>query len=314
MKKLTVKQGIFSAIAGLISGAATGILPLVLMIFPALLGYIGAAWGYGALGIASAAACGVIFAHTAALGAASCAGYAAMLISQSFIIACIFKTKGAYRSAVAYCAIAAGLSQYGASCLMPLIELGDPFAHHTEFAMYFSQALVQSAAELGIDQLGMEQIEYLAAVLKASAPDIAVLSIVASSMLAGLLNVVIAKSLCKKFGVSTKKMAPFRSWQLSRSFYKGAMVLVLGTLLISFSDINNASAIIMALGCIIAGPYFLMGLCFLVFSIKQRRRGRAFLVITTIFLLLMLPYSIYGLCMMGVADRLFGIRRTADAG
>lgn len=311
MKKLTVKQGIISAAAGLIAGAATGILPLLLMIFPALLGYIGTAWGYGALGLACAAACGVIFGQTAAFGLASCAGYAAMLILQSFIIAYIFKTKGAYRSAVAYCAIAAALSQYGASCLMPLIELGDPFAHHTEFALYFSEALIESAAELGLDQPGMEQIEYLAALLKAAAPDIAVLSIVASSMLAGLLNVVIAKGLCKKFRVPTKAMAPFGKWQLSRSFYKGAMVLVLGALLMSFSSIKNASAITLALGCIVAGPYALMGLCFLAFSIKQRRRGRAFLIITVVFLLLMLPYSIYGLCMMGVADRLFGIRRSA---
>ena len=58
MNKLTAKQGLISAIAGLAAGASVGILPLILMIFPALLGYIGTAWGYGALGIASAAACG----------------------------------------------------------------------------------------------------------------------------------------------------------------------------------------------------------------------------------------------------------------
>ena len=58
MKKLTAKQGLISAVFGLAAGASVGILPLILMIFPALLGFVGTAWGYGALGISAAAACG----------------------------------------------------------------------------------------------------------------------------------------------------------------------------------------------------------------------------------------------------------------
>lgn len=308
MKKLTVKQGFLSAIAGLIAGAATGILPLLLMIFPAVLGSIGTAWGYGALGIACAAGCGVIFGQIGTFGLASCAGYAAMLIIQSFIITYIFKKQGAYRSAVAYCAMVAALSQYGASCLVPLIELGDPFAYYTEYAAYFAEAAIQSASQLGLDQAAMEQMEYFAAFMKRSAPDIAVLSIVGSSMLAGLLNVVIAKGLCKKFKVRTKAMTPFSKWQLSRSFYKGAMILVIGALLISFSNINNATAILMALTIIVAGPYVLMGMCFLTFAIKSKRRGRGILLAGSAMLVLLFPYSLYGLCVMGLADRIFGIR------
>lgn len=308
MKKLTAKQGFVSAIAGLIAGAATGTLPLLLMIFPAVLGAIGTAWGYGALGIACAAACGVIFGQTGTLGFAACAGYAAMLLIQSLIITYIFKNKGAYRSAVAYCAIAAALSQYGASCLTPLIELGDPFAYYTEYAAYFAEAVMQRASQLGLEQTAMEQMEYFAAFMKHSAPDIAVLSIVGSSMLAGLLNVVTAKGLCKKFKVPTKAMTPFSKWQLSRSFYKGALILVIGALLISFSNINNAAAILMALSLIVAGPYVLMGLCFLVFAIKTRRRGRGILLVSSAMLVLLFPYSLYGLCIMGLADRLLGMR------
>ena len=282
MKKLTVKQGIFAAIAGIAAGVSVGVLPLVLMIFPALLGYIGAAWGYGALGLASAAACGVIFGQTAAFG-----------------------------TAVAYCAFAAGLSQYGATCLMPLIELGDPFAHYSEYAAYFAQALTAAANELALEQAAMEQLEFLSAFMKRSAPDIAVISIVGTSLLAGLLNVIIAKGLCKKFKASVKAMAPFHRWQLSRSFYKGSLILVTGALIISFTNINNVSAIMMAISLIVIGPYALMGLCFLVFSIKARKKGRGFVIASSVLMLLLFPYSLYGLCMMGLADRLFGIRRYA---
>ncbi len=311
MKKLTAKQGIFAAVSGLAAGISIGILPLILMIFPALLGYVGAAWGYGALGIASAAACGVIFGQTAAFGFANCIGYAAMLLCQSFIIAIIFKKKGAYRTAVAYCAFAAALSQYGSTCLMPLIELGDPFAHYSEYAAYFAELMTQAASELALEQAAMEQMEFLAAFMKRSAPDIAVISIVGTSLLAGLLNVIIAKGLCKKFKVSTKAMAPFHKWQLSRSFYKGALILVAGALIMSFTSINNLTAIMMAISLIVMGPYALMGLCFLVFSIKMRKKGRGFIMASSILMLLLFPYSLYGLCMMGLADRLFGIRRYA---
>ncbi len=311
MNKLTAKQGIISAIAGLGAGAATGILPLLLMIFPALFGYIGTAWGYGALGIAAAAACGVIFAQVSTFGMAACAGYAAMLLSQSFIIAYIFKKRGAYRTAVAYCAFAAGLSQYGSSCLIPLIELGDPFAHYIEYAAYFADAAMESAAQMGLEQAAMDQMEFFAAFLKRSAPDIAVLSIIGTSLLAGLLNVLIAKGLCKKFRADTKPMASFTEWQLSRSFYKGALILVIGAFIISFSSVNNASAILLALTMIVACPYMLMGLCFLVFSIKTRRRGKGFLIFCSILLIALFPYSLYGLCIMGLADKILGIRHAA---
>lgn len=312
MNKLTAKQGLLSVIAGLAAGVSIGILPLILMIFPALFGFIGTAWGYGALGIASAAACGVIFGQTSAFGLANCIGYAAMLLSQSFIITYIFKNKGPYRSAVAFCAFAAAISQYCATCLMPLIELGDPFAHYTEFAAYFADAMVQSGAELGLDSAGLEQLQYIAAYFKRCAPDIAVISIVGTSMAAGLLNVIIAKGLCRKIKTDLKEMAPFHRWQLSRSFHKGSLILVAGALIISFTSINNVSAIMMAICLIVIGPYSLMGICFLVFSIKTRRRGRGLIIASAVMMILLFPYSLYGLCLMGLADRLLGIRRRAD--
>ena len=311
MNKLTAKRGLLSVVFGLAAGASAGILPLILMIFPALLGFVGTAWGYGALGISAAAACGVIFGQTAALGLANCAGYAAMLLFQSLIIAYVFKNKGAYRTAVAYCAFAAAISQYCATCLMPLIELGDPFAHYTEYAALFADALVNSGAELGLEQGALEQLEYLAAYMKRCAPDIAVISIVGTSMLGGLLNVIIAKGLCRKFKADLKKMAPFHKWQLSRSFQKGSLILVAGALIISFTNITNVTAIMMAISLIVIGPYALMGLCFLVFSFKVRRKGRGVIIASSVMMALLFPYSLYGLCLMGLADRLMGIRRRA---
>ena len=311
MNKLTAKRGLLSVVFGLASGASAGILPLILMIFPALLGFVGTAWGYGALGISAAAACGVIFGQTAALGLANCIGYAAMLLFQSLIIAYVFKNKGAYRTAVAYCAFAAAISQYCATCLMPLIELGDPFAHYTEYAALFADALVNSGAELGLEQGALEQLEYLAAYMKRCAPDIAVISIVGTSMLGGLLNVIIAKGLCRKFKADLKKMAPFHKWQLSRSFQKGSLILVAGALIISFTNITNVTAIMMAISLIVIGPYALMGLCFLVFSFKVRRKGRGVIIASSVMMALLFPYSLYGLCLMGLADRLMGIRRRA---
>lgn len=309
MKRFTGKQGLISLAAGAAAGVVTGIFPLLLMIFPALLGFIGAAWGYGALGIACAAACGIIFGQTSTLTIAACSGYAAMLLSQSFIIAWAFKNRRAYRSAVAGCAIAAALCQYCATCLIPLIELGDPFAYYTQYAAYFAEAAAQSSAELGLEQAAVDQLSYITALMKRSAPDMAVLSMAGSSMLAALFNVTMAKKLCKRFKVSTKAMAPMHKWQLSRSFCQGSLILVLGALIISFTSLKNASAIMIALSMVAIGPYALMGLCLMVFSVKMRRKGRGFMIVCLVMMVILLPFSLYGLCMLGLADRLFGIRR-----
>lgn len=311
MKKLTGKQGLISIMAGAAAGAVTGIFPLLLMIFPALFGFIGTAWGYGALAIACVTACGVIFGQYATFGIVACAGYAIMLVSQSLIITLIFRKRGAYRSAVVYCAAVSALCQYCTTCLIPLIELGDPFAYYTEYVAYFAEAAAQSSLELGLDQAAAAQIQRFTALMKHSAPDMAVLSMLGVSMAAALFNVFIAKKLCKRFKASTRAMAPFRKWQLSRSFCQGSLILVAGALLISFTSIRNASAIMIALSMIAMGPYALMGLCLMTFSIKARKKGRVFLIISLVMLLLLLPFSLYGLCMMGLADRLIGIRRAA---
>ena len=131
------------------------------------------------------------------------------------------------------------------------------------------------------------------------------------SMLGGLLNVIIAKGLCKKFNTDLKEMAPFHKWQLSRSFHKGSLILVAGALIISFTNITNVTAIMMAISLIVIGPYALMGLCFLVFSFKVRRKGRGVIIASSVMMVMLFPYSLYGLCLMGLADRLMGLRRRA---
>ena len=43
--------------------------------------------------------------------------------------------------------------------------------------------------------------------------------------------------------------------------------------------------------------------------IKLRKKGRGIVIASTVMMLLLFPYSLYGLCLMGLADRLMGIRR-----
>ena len=311
MKNLSLKRWAATILAGLAAGICAYTVPLVLRIFPSVLGFIGTAWGMSALGISCAAACGVIFSQATAYGLAYCAGHAAMLVLPALVITKIFSKRGAYRSAAAYSAVICGLSQYVSTCLEPLILIGDPFAGYSEFASLFTDTLLQQASAMNLEAAKLEQLQYICAFFRHSAPDIAVVSIVVSSMLAGLINVVIARILCKKFKVRTKAMAPFHKWVLSPSFYRGSLILVAGALLVSFSNIANVSAITLALAIIVVLPYSLMGLCFMLFSFKLKRKGRGFIVFSLVLMLVLFPYSIYGLCMMGMADKMFGIRHAA---
>ena len=60
--------------------------------------------------------------------------------------------------------------------------------------------------------------------------------------------------------------------------------------------------------CAVAGPYALMGACLMAFMVKMKLRGTAFTVISAAAMVLLFPYSIYGLCIIGAADRLFRMR------
>lgn len=307
MKPLSIKAALAAFGIGAGAMAIAYIFPVGLMLMPALLAFAGTVWGYGALAIAAVTAAGSII-YVAGAVDAGIIGLLVMSIPAGVASAYIFKNKLPYRSAAVIGAFFAALGIYIITCVPALMEGEGPFAYYLQYMAAFGDAVEKTAAQMGIDGDKAEMLRKMAAYLEYKAPDMAVMAMMCMGMGAGLANVVAARALCRAKGAKLKPMAKFHLWQLSRGFTHGSIVMIIGAIIISALKITNSSAIVTAVECAVAGPYALMGVCLMAFMVKMKLRGTAFTVISVAAMVLLFPYSLYGLCIIGAADRLFRMR------
>lgn len=307
MKPLSIKAALAAFGIGAGAMAIAYIFPVGLMLMPALLAFAGTVWGYGALAIAAVTAAGSII-YVAGAVDAGIIGLLVMSIPAGAASAYIFKNKLPYRSAAVIGAFFAALGIYIITCVPALMEGEGPFAYYLQYMAAFGDAVEKTAAQMGIDGDKAEMLRKMAAYLEYKAPDMAVMAMMCMGMGAGLANVVAARALCRAKGAKLKPMAKFHLWQLSRGFTHGSLVMIIGAIIISALKITNSSAIVTAVECAVAGPYALMGVCLMAFMVKMKLRGTAFTVISVAAMVLLFPYSLYGLCIIGAADRLFRMR------
>ena len=307
MKPLSIKAALAAFGIGAGAMAIAYIFPVGLMLMPALLAFAGTVWGYGALAIAAVTAAGSII-YVAGAVDAGIIGLLVMSIPAGAASAYIFKNKLPYRSAAVIGAFFAALGIYIITCVPALMEGEGPFAYYLQYMAAFGDAVEKTAAQMGIDGDKAEMLRKMAAYLEYKAPDMAVMAMMCMGMGAGLVNTVAARALCSAAGAEVKPMAKFHLWQLSRGFTYGSIVMIIGAIIISALKITNSSAIVTAVECAVAGPYALMGVCLMAFMVKMKLRGTAFTVISVAAMVLLFPYSLYGLCIIGAADRLFRMR------
>ena len=233
-----------------------------------------------------------------------------MFIPAGIAMTYIFINKLPYRSAAVIGAFFAALGIYIITCVPALLNGEGPFAYYLQYMAAFGDAVEKTAAQMGIDGDKAEMLRKMAAYLEYKAPDMAVMAMMCMGMGAGLANVVAARALCRAKGAKLKPMAKFHLRQLSRGFTYGSLVMIIGAIIISALKITNSSAIVTAVECAVAGPYALMGVCLMAFMVKMKLRGVAFTVFSVAAMVLLFPYSLYGLCIIGAADRLFRMRRS----
>ena len=306
MKPLNIKSALAAFGIGAGAMAIAYIFPVGLMLMPALLAFAGTVWGYGGLAIAAITAAGGII-YVAGAVDAGIIGLLVMSIPAGVASAYIFKNKLPYRSAAV---TGAALGIYIITCVPALLNGEGPFAYYLQYMAAFGDAVEKTAAQMGIDGDKAEMLRKMAAYLEYKAPDMAVMAMMCMGMGAGLANVVAARALCRAKGAKLKPMAKFHLWQLSRGFTYGSLVMIIGAIIISALKITNSSAIVTAVECAVAGPYALMGVCLMAFMVKMKLRGTAFTVFSVVAMVLLFPYSLYGLCIIGAADRLFRMRRS----
>ena len=307
MKPLSIKSALAAFGIGAGAMAIAYIFPVGLMLMPALLAFAGTVWGYGGLAIAAITAAGGII-YVAGAVDAGIIGLLVMSIPAGVASAYIFKNKLPYRTAAVISAFCVAVGMYIMTCVPALLNGEGPFAYYLQYMAAFGDAVEKTAAQMGIDGDKAEMLRKMAAYLEYKAPDMAVMAMMCMGMGAGLANVVAARALCRAKGAKLKPMAKFHLWQLSRGFTYGSLVMIIGAIIISALKITNSSAIVTAVEC--AGPYALMGVCLMAFMVKMKLRGVAFTVFSVAAMVLLFPYSLYGLCIIGAADRLFRMRRS----
>ena len=309
MKPLNIKAALAAFGIGAGAMAIAYIFPVGLMLMPALLAFAGTVWGYGGLAIAAITAAGGII-YVAGAVDAGIIGLLVMSIPAGIAMTYIFINKLPYRTAAVISAFCVAVGMYIMTCVPALMEGEGPFAYYLQYMAAFGDAVEKTAAQMGIDGDKAEMLRKMAAYLEYKAPDMAVMAMMCMGMGAGLANVVAARALCRAKGAKLKPMAKFHLWQLSRGFTYGSLVMIIGAIIISALKITNSSAIVTAVECAVAGPYALMGVCLMAFMVRMKLRGTAFTVFSVVAMVLLFPYSLYGLCIIGAADRLFRMRRS----
>jgi len=301
----SIKKMFISALLGGVILLFAAYFQLGLIFAPAIIGFLGAAWGtYMAIIPVAISLVGLF-----AMGGAEGLLTAAMFLPAGVIIWVCLNKRYAYRRAASLSAAAETLALYGLTCVPSLLNGGSPFDAYTEYMAVFGDAMIATAAEMALGEEMTQTVTRLAAQMEVMAPDIAVMTMLTMGMISGLACTLLARWGCKKAGTEVKPMENIAHWQLTKEFSKGSLVLILGALICSLGGINNASAVVTAIECIVGGPYVLMGICLVAFAVKYRTRGGGVLALAIVSMVLMLPYSIYGLAFMGMADRLFRLRR-----
>ena len=300
------KHILFSALIGLAAVFGVFALP-VLMVLPAFLAFIACAWGMGCFALSCACAVAAT-----ALGCGLDMGAAAymtgLFLPASVILALMISAKRPWRTAVGLCCAALCAGLYCVVCLPSLIAGGGTFDTMVNVAkdiVYGTDTAFVYLREAFSRLLPADYISLLPDLM----PAMTTVFIMTLGMGLGFFDVIIARSLLKRAGAQVRPMAPMPEWQLTRSFSWGAVILLIGLLVIVLNNIVYSEAISAAIELIVMAPYMLMGVCFFEFTGRKRAGNRAVRrVLGAAALTLLMPYSLYGLALGGFIERTFRIR------
>lgn len=305
-QKVSLKHVVFSLLIGL--GAGLGaFFPVLLLLMPAFLGFIGAAWGtvcfvYGA----AASAAALLF----LVGDAATALYMlAAFLPASILLSFVLHGKRPYRYAVIMMSVVFALFGYAVLCLPSMLAGGGPFDGAIATISKELDSLVPLLPQL-FDTA--EQVEFAESYLTAAVdlvPEIVVVLIFGISEFFAFIDTMLARVLLKRAKVEARPMAPFILWQLPKDFIWGAIILGVGAVAVLLLDLNNANTIAVAVECIVIPPLALMGLAFFEFSmLLSARRSNGWRVFAYIALVLLFPTSLVILAGFGVLDRVMKVR------
>lgn len=306
-RKVKPVKYLFSVLIGI--GAAAGVFfSPVLLIAPAFLGYVGAAWSVNCLvvGLSSMAAVLLgLFGVSEPLFA-----LAVVLPASAAIAVGIRKQELAHRNIVMLTCALMAVGLYALLCGSGLIAGEGAFSQMKEAVELYKQMFLEVANSMALSAAQTDMLNETFAVLNMLAPEITISSVIGPALLFGFFDYVIARAMAKRAGVPVRGMAKFFTWEISKSQSVGSLILLVGTLALSFLDIENVGALLVAVELIVFGPVLLMGVSFIEFFAKTRaKNGGTFRALVYVVSAILLPYSALMYIMLAFIDKVLRIRK-----
>lgn len=236
-------------------------------------------------------------------------GLAYFLPATAVLVLCVRK-KLSYRGAVMGASACFAIARYMDICLPSLLAGKDAFALMREVMTQITASVVSMA-----EATGHPIPAQTAALVVDFTPQFTVLMVLLPALLFGFADVLLARFLCLRGGMELRPMAKMRHWQLSTDDLIGAGILTAGAIAVRVMALRYAGAIIWAIELILLAEFALNGLCYTVFTNQViRRRSTTGCVVQYLLYALFLPYSLFMLAILGLAECLLKLRRRYDAG
>ena len=302
----TAKGIVISIIFGVLSAALGAYSVTALLVAPAFLSCAFSAWGYGvgAVGLISYAATAYL------VGGASASVYMmACVLPASFAIGFIIMKKKPWRTAVSLGALLMGLGLYANICLPSILQGLEPFAGIAATVSEVSSELAAALEAGGASADTIKLIKLLFADAEEYAGKMTMQYLTAGSMIAALIDTLIARSLTRRVNNDIRPMAPMPLWQLSNNYNYAAGFALLGAVVTLIAGLNNADAVLSVAENVIMGPLALMGFCYLDFLTKIGRPGSKAKRIVLYIFVIVFPGRSTVLALVGLLDRIMKVRR-----
>lgn len=302
----TAKGIVISIIFGVLSAALGAYSVTALLVAPAFLSCAFSAWGYGvgAVGLISYAATAYL------VGGASASVYMmACVLPASFAIGFIIMKKKPWRTAVSLGALLMGLGLYANICLPSILQGLEPFAGIAATVSEVSSELAAALEAGGASADTIKLIKLLFADAEEYAGKMTMQYLTAGSMIAALIDTLIARSLTRRVNNDIRPMAPMPLWQLSNNYNYAAGFALLGAVVTLIAGLNNADAVLSVAENVIMGPLALMGFCYLDFLTKIGRPGSKAKRIVLYIFVIVFPGRTTVLALVGLLDRIMKVRR-----
>ena len=301
-----LRHAAFSLLIGL-GAALSAFMPFLLLLVPALLGFVGAAWGTVSFVVASLTAAAGLFLFT--YDTAIALYMLAAFLPASVILAFVLKGKRPYRYAVIFISAVFALFGYAIACLPSILAGNGPFDGITANMSEMAKKVISMLPQIFPNEQQVYVLESLILRSVDVVPQAVVTLILVTAELFALSNTLIAYWLLKHAKKEIRPMAPFLAWQLPKDFLWGAIILGIGAVVCAIIGLEGTPAVVAAVQCIIVPPFALMGLAFFefttVFSPKRSTGWRVFIYVSFV---LLLPYSLFMLAGFGLLDRTMQIR------